>query len=59
MKMKNLDAVFKVSLKVNDNKVIYSFDEIKNNGSAKIEMVEFADMNFISVNSEQKVQKLN
>ncbi len=34
--MKNLDAVFKVSVKVNDNKVIYSFDEIKNNGSAKI-----------------------
>ncbi|MDJ1478560.1 endo-alpha-N-acetylgalactosaminidase family protein [Bacillus sp. LS15-K4] len=55
--MKNLDAVFKVSLKVNDNKVIYSFDEIKNNGSAKIETVEFADMNVISVNSEQKGAK--
>ncbi len=55
--MKNLDAVFKVSVKVNDNKVIYSFDEIKNNGSAKIETVEFADMNFISVNSEQKGAK--
>ncbi len=55
--MKNLDATFKVSLKVNDNKVIYSFDEIKNNGSAKIETVEFADMNVISVNSEQKGAK--
>ncbi|MEK5389909.1 endo-alpha-N-acetylgalactosaminidase family protein [Margalitia sp. FSL K6-0131] len=50
----NLDAIFKVSLKVDNNKVIYQFDDIKNNGSAKIETVEFPDMNFISVNSNQK-----
>ncbi|RID84990.1 endo-alpha-N-acetylgalactosaminidase [Mesobacillus zeae] len=49
----NLDAAFKVSLKVKKNKVIYTFEEIKNSGSAKIETVEFADMNFISVNSAQ------
>jgi endo-alpha-N-acetylgalactosaminidase len=49
----NLDAVFKVSLKVKNNKVIYTFEEITNNGSAKIETVEFADLNFISVHSDQ------
>lgn len=49
----NLDAVFKVSLKVKKNEVIYSFEEIINADSAKIETVEFADMNFISVNSNQ------
>ncbi|MDQ6601029.1 endo-alpha-N-acetylgalactosaminidase family protein [Bacillus salipaludis] len=49
----NLDAVFKVSLKVDKNKVIYTFEDIKNAGSAKIESVEFADLNFISVNSAQ------
>ncbi|WHY77082.1 endo-alpha-N-acetylgalactosaminidase family protein [Neobacillus sp. WH10] len=49
----NLDAVFKVSLKVNKNKVIYTFEEITNAGSSKIETVELADLNFISVNSAQ------
>lgn len=49
----NLDALFKVSLKVKNNKVIYTFEEITNAGSAKIETVEFADLNFISVNSAQ------
>ena len=49
----NLDAVFKVSLKVKKNKVIYTFEEITNAGSAKIETVELADLNFISVNSAQ------
>jgi endo-alpha-N-acetylgalactosaminidase len=49
----NLDAVFKVSLKVNKNKVIYTFEEISNAKSAKIETVEFADLNLISVNSAQ------
>ncbi|WP_223589541.1 endo-alpha-N-acetylgalactosaminidase family protein [Neobacillus bataviensis] len=51
--IENLDAVFKVSLKVNKNKVIYTFEDITNDGSAKIETVEFADLNFISVNSSQ------
>lgn len=49
----NLDAVFKVSLKVKKNKVIYTFEEITNARSAKIETVEFADLNFISVHSDQ------
>ncbi|MFF2876368.1 endo-alpha-N-acetylgalactosaminidase family protein [Gottfriedia sp. NPDC057991] len=48
-----LDAVFKVSLKVKKNKVIYTFEDITNAGSAKIETVELADLNFISVNSAQ------
>ncbi|GHI00005.1 endo-alpha-N-acetylgalactosaminidase family protein [Neobacillus kokaensis] len=50
---KNLDAVFKLSLKVNKNQVIYSFNEIKNAGSAKIETIELPGMNFISVNSSE------
>ena len=49
----HLDAIFKVSLKVDDNQVIYNFEEIKNNNSAIIETIEFADMNFISVSSDQ------
>jgi endo-alpha-N-acetylgalactosaminidase len=49
----NLDAVIKVSLKVQENKVIYTFEEITNAKSAKIESVELADLNFISVNSAQ------
>ncbi|MBV7505546.1 endo-alpha-N-acetylgalactosaminidase [Bacillus sp. sid0103] len=49
----NLDAVFKISLKVQKNKVIYTFEEINNARSAKIETVELADLNFISVNSAQ------
>lgn len=49
----NLDAVIKVSLKVQENKVIYTFEEINNAKSAKIESVELADLNFISVNSAQ------
>ncbi|QQZ11399.1 endo-alpha-N-acetylgalactosaminidase [Heyndrickxia vini] len=49
-----LDAIFNVSLKVDHNKVIYQFDKITNKDSATIESVEFADMNFISVNSNQK-----
>ncbi|WP_284036478.1 endo-alpha-N-acetylgalactosaminidase family protein [Neobacillus sp. 114] len=53
----NLDAVFKVSLKVQKNKVIYTFEEISNTKSAKIESVEFADLNFISVNSAQTNSK--
>lgn len=48
-----LDATFKVSLKVEDNKVLYNFEEIANEASATIETVKFADMNFISVNSDQ------
>lgn len=49
----DIDAVFEVSLKVKGNKVIYSFEKINNAGKAPIETVEFADMNFISVNSNQ------
>ena len=48
-----LDATFKVSVKVDDNKAIYTFEEIANADSATIETVELADMNFISVNSDQ------
>ncbi|MBD1221214.1 endo-alpha-N-acetylgalactosaminidase family protein [Virgibacillus halodenitrificans] len=47
-----LDAEFKLSLKVEDNKVVYSFDEITNKADAPIETIDFADMNFISVNAE-------
>lgn len=53
----NLDAIFKVSLKVDHNKVIYQFEKIMNNDSATIETVEFADMNLISVNSDEKNAK--
>ncbi|WP_419955385.1 endo-alpha-N-acetylgalactosaminidase family protein [Neobacillus niacini] len=48
-----LDAVFKVSLKVKQNQVIYTYEEINNADSAKIESVELADLNFISVDSSQ------
>jgi endo-alpha-N-acetylgalactosaminidase len=48
-----LDAKFTLSLEVDGNKVIYSFVKIHNAGSATIESVEFADMNFISINSSQ------
>ncbi|ASK64334.1 endo-alpha-N-acetylgalactosaminidase [Virgibacillus phasianinus] len=48
-----LDATFTLSLKVDNNKVIYSFDEISNKGNAAIETIEFADMNFISVNATE------
>ncbi|PGY10090.1 endo-alpha-N-acetylgalactosaminidase [Bacillus sp. AFS031507] len=53
----NLDAVIKVSLKVQKNKVIYTFEEINNAKGAKIESVELADLNFISVNSAQTSAK--
>lgn len=49
----NIDADIKVSLKVQENKVIYTFEEITNAKSAKIESVELADLNFISINSAQ------
>ncbi|MTW84374.1 endo-alpha-N-acetylgalactosaminidase [Virgibacillus dakarensis] len=49
----DLDATFTVSLKVDDNKAIYSFEEMNNKGDAAIETVEFADMNFISVDASQ------
>lgn len=55
--LEKLDAVFKVSLKVKKNKVIYTFEEINNAGSAKIETVEFANLNFISVHSAQSNAK--
>ncbi|GHI00391.1 hypothetical protein AM1BK_39330 [Neobacillus kokaensis] len=49
----NLNAVFKMSLKVEKNKVVYTFDEITNSDSAKIETIEFPNLNLISVNSSQ------
>ena len=55
--LEDLDASFKVSLKVEDNKVIYHFDEITNAGSATIETVDFANMNLVSINSNQKNAK--
>ncbi|WP_257215888.1 endo-alpha-N-acetylgalactosaminidase family protein [Fredinandcohnia onubensis] len=55
--VEDLDAVFKLSLKVKNNQVIYHFEDIKNAGSAKIETIEFADMNFISVNSNEENAK--
>ncbi|GGJ98298.1 hypothetical protein GCM10007063_20740 [Lentibacillus kapialis] len=47
-----LDAELKLSLKVRNNKVIYSFDKVTNNGSAPIESLQFADMNVISINAD-------
>ncbi|WP_245799314.1 endo-alpha-N-acetylgalactosaminidase family protein [Virgibacillus siamensis] len=52
-----LDAEFTLSLQVDGNHVIYSFDEITNNGDAVIEKIQFADMNFISVNASQSGAK--
>lgn len=50
----DLDTIFTLSLKVDNNKVIYRFEDIHNAGDAKIETFEFADMNFISVNSNEE-----
>ncbi|MBY7142847.1 endo-alpha-N-acetylgalactosaminidase [Virgibacillus sp. NKC19-3] len=49
----DLDVQFTLSLKVEDNHVIYSFEDISNHGEATIEKIEFADMNLISVDSSQ------
>src|SRR5699024_9672779 len=51
-KDENLDAELKLSIKVKDNKVIYSFDKITNAADAPIEPVQFADMSFISVTTD-------
>ncbi len=51
--VEGLDAEFEVSLKVEENHVIYRFESISNKGDATIESLEFADMNFISVNSDE------
>lgn len=50
----DLDAEFTVSLKVDDNKMIYRFKAIKNDDDAAIETIEFDDMNFISADADQK-----
>lgn len=50
----NLDATFKLSVKVKHNKLIYSFEHINNDGSAAIETLKFSDMNFISANENQQ-----
>lgn len=55
--IESLDASFTVSLKVEDNKVIYRITNISNADSAKIETVEFADLNFASVNSGEENAK--
>ncbi|CQR47234.1 Endo-alpha-N-acetylgalactosaminidase precursor [Paraliobacillus sp. PM-2] len=52
-----LDATFKLSLKVDGNDVIYHFEEINNAGDTIIETIEFADMNFISVNASEASAK--
>ncbi|QKY70347.1 endo-alpha-N-acetylgalactosaminidase [Lentibacillus sp. CBA3610] len=52
--MEDLDAELKLSLRVNENQVVYKFDEITNDSSANIESLQFADMNFISVNSDDE-----
>lgn len=49
----DIDAQFTLLLKVEDNKVIYSFEDITNDGDANIEKIEFADMNLISADSSQ------
>src|SRR5690625_7439941 len=49
----DIDAQFTLSLKVENNKAIYSFEDITNDGDANIEKIEFADMNLISADSSQ------
>lgn len=49
----DLDATVKLSLKVEDNKVIYRFEDIKNAGKASIETIAFQDMNLISADASQ------
>lgn len=52
-----IDAKMIVSLKVVDNNVVFTFDEITNKGEAKISTIDLAGMNFISVNSNQSGAK--
>ncbi|WP_234447042.1 endo-alpha-N-acetylgalactosaminidase family protein [Virgibacillus salexigens] len=52
-----MDAELTLSVKVEDNQVTYRFEDINNKAGATIETIEFADMNFISVNSSQKDAK--
>lgn len=49
----DLDAQFTLSLKVEDNQTVYSFEEVNNDGDANIEKIDFADMNVISADSSQ------
>lgn len=49
----DLDAQFVLSLKVENNQIIYSFEDVNNDGDANIEEIEFADMNVISADSSQ------
>lgn len=48
-----VDAEIVVSLKVDDNHVVYEFEQVTNQGNAQIEMVEFDQLNFVSVNETE------
>ncbi|WP_082341298.1 endo-alpha-N-acetylgalactosaminidase family protein [Sporosarcina globispora] len=52
-----LDGNITLSLKVEGNDVIYSVEKVSSNEKTPIESIEFADMNFISVNSSQQNAK--
>src|SRR5699024_7902718 len=49
----DIDAEFTLSLKVEDNKVIYDFTDVSNATETTIEKFEFANMNLISADSSQ------
>src|SRR5699024_3420831 len=55
----DIDAQFTLLLKVEDNKVIYSFEDITNDGDANIEKIEFDDINLISADSSQSDAQAN
>ena len=50
----DIDAVFTLSLKVEDNKVIYEFEDVSNDAETRIEKFELADMNLISADASQQ-----
>lgn len=50
----NINVLIKLSLRVNDNQVIYQMKEVNNKTDVSIETIEFADLNFISVHAGQK-----
>lgn len=50
----DIDVKMKLSLKVDDNQVIYQVQEVDSKTDVNVETIEFADLNFISVNDTQK-----
>uniref|UniRef100_UPI003709A9CA endo-alpha-N-acetylgalactosaminidase family protein n=1 Tax=Gracilibacillus timonensis TaxID=1816696 RepID=UPI003709A9CA len=50
----NLDVDLVLSVKVEGNQVIYEFTEVSNQMATTIETIEFANLNFISVNDQEK-----